>query len=31
MGQSTIEYAAVKEWNDLPKELRTCEMLKSLI
>lgn len=22
MGQSTLEYAAVKEWNDLPKELR---------
>ena len=27
MGQSTFEYAAAKEWNDLPKELRACEML----
>ena len=27
MGQSTFEYAAAKEWNDLPKEvkeLRAC-------
>ena len=28
MGQSTFEYAAAKEWNDLPKELRTCEALR---
>ena len=27
MGQSTFEYAAAKEWNDLPKELRACETL----
>ena len=25
MGQSTFEYAAAKEWNDLPKELRACK------
>ena len=28
MGQSTFEYAAAKEWNDLPKELRACETLR---
>ena len=28
MGQSTFEYAAAKEWNDLPKELRTWESLR---
>ena len=27
MGQSTFEYAAAKEWNDLPKELRACKTL----
>ena len=27
MGQSTFEYAAAKEWNDLPKELRACKRL----
>ena len=27
MGQSTFEYAAAKEWNDLPKELCVCETL----
>ena len=27
MGQSTFEYAAAKEWNDLPKELRASETL----
>ena len=26
-GQSTFEYGAAKEWNDLPKELRACETL----
>ena len=29
MGQSTFEYAAAKEWNDLPKELCVCETLRS--
>ena len=28
MGQSTFEYTAAKEWNDLPKELRACETLR---
>ena len=28
MGQSTFEYAAAKEWNDLPKELCVCETLR---
>jgi len=28
MGQSTFEYAAEKEWNDLPKELRACKTLR---
>ena len=28
MGQSTFEYAAAKEWNDLRKELRACETLR---
>ena len=28
MGQSTFEYAAAKEWNDLPKELCVCEKLR---
>ena len=27
MGQSTFEYAAAKEWNDLSKELHACETL----
>jgi len=27
MGQSTFEYAAAKEWNDLFKELRACKTL----
>ena len=27
MGQSTFEYAAAKEWNDLPRELRACKTL----
>jgi len=27
MGESTFEYAAGKEWNDLPKELRACKAL----
>ena len=27
IGQSTFEYAAGKEWNDLPKELRACKAL----
>ena len=27
MGQSTFEYAAAKESNDLPKELCVCETL----
>ena len=30
MGQSTFEYAAAKEWNDLPKELHACETLRIL-
>ena len=29
MGQSIFEYAAAKEWNDLPKELCVCETLRS--
>ena len=24
----TFEYAAAKEWNDLPKDLRACETLR---
>ena len=28
MGQSTFEYAAAKEWNDLPKTMRACETLR---
>ena len=28
MDQLTFEYDAAKEWNDLPKELRACEMLR---
>ena len=28
MGQSTFEFTAAKEWNDLPKELRACETLR---
>ena len=28
MGQSTFEYVAGKEWNDLPKELRVYETLR---
>ena len=28
MGQSTFEYAAAQEWNDLPKELRACKTLR---
>ena len=28
MGQSIFEYAAAKEWNDLPKELCVCETLR---
>ena len=28
MGQSTIEYATAKEWNDLPKAVRACETLR---
>ena len=28
IGQSTLEYAAAKEWNDLPKELCACETLR---
>jgi len=27
MGQSTFQYAAGKEWNDLPKELCACKTL----
>ena len=27
-GQSTFEYAAAKEWNDLPKTMRACETLR---
>ena len=27
MGQSTFEYAAAKEWNDLPKRV-CCETLR---
>ena len=30
MGQSTFEYVAAKEWNDLPKELGACETLRIL-
>ena len=28
MGQPTFAYATAKEWNDLPKELHACEMLR---
>ena len=28
MGQSTFEYAAAKEWNDLLNKLRACETLR---
>ena len=28
MGRSTFEYAAAKEWNDLPKTMRACETLR---
>ena len=28
MGQSTFEYAAAKEWNDLPKIMPACETLR---
>ena len=28
MGQSTFEYAAAKEWNDLPKTMHACETLR---
>ena len=28
MGQSTFEYAAAKEWNEISKELRACETLR---
>ena len=30
MGQSTFEYDAAKEWNDLPKTMRACETLRCL-
>ena len=28
LGQSTLEHAAAKEWNDLPKTMLACETLR---